>query len=67
MLLLLHRFYYIQHVASIYADPNTRQQNKAVPMLTLERMQALLQLPVDTILDNAAIDLLARMLTVNPT
>jgi hypothetical protein len=67
MLLPLHRFYYVQHMANIsYADPDIRQQNTAVPVLTLERMQTLLQLPVDTAIDRAAVDLLARMLAVNP-
>jgi hypothetical protein len=53
-------------MASSYADPDIRQQNIAVPVSTLERMQALLQLPVDTTIDSAAVDLLARMLRVNP-
>jgi hypothetical protein len=56
----------IQHVASAYADSDIRLQNAAVPVLTLERMQTLLQLPVDTAIDSAAADLLARMLKVNP-
>ena len=57
---------FTQYMAGSYAGSSSAQQNMTVPVLTLERMQTLLQLPLNITFDSAALDLLARMLTVNP-
>jgi hypothetical protein len=44
----------LQHMTGSYANSNIIEQNTAVPVLTRECTQALLQLPVDASVDTAA-------------